>query len=76
MDGGLQDDEGGVIISTVEMQVFLETEDGGVRYVDSIQESEKVEQGENGDDPKIDLVHNFALIDVSEANFVRDAFNR
>jgi len=29
VDCGLQDDEGGVIISTVEMQFLLEAEDGG-----------------------------------------------
>ena len=72
----LQDDERGVILSTVEVQVLLEAKDGGVRNVDSIQEGEEVEQGENGNDPEVDLVHDLALIDVGEADFVRDALNR
>ena len=73
---GLQDDEGGVVISTIEVQLFLETEDSGIGNVDSVQEGKEVEQAEHGNDPKVDLVHNLTLIDVGEANSVRDVLNR
>ena len=58
------------------MQLFLETEDSSIGDVDSIQESEKVEQAENGNDSKVDLVHPFPLVDVGEANFVGNALDR
>ena len=76
MDRGSQDDEGSVVISTVEVQLLLETENGGVGNVDSIQEGKEVEQAENGNDSKVDLVHHLPLIDVGEADPVRDALNR
>lgn len=60
----------------MEVQVSLETEDGSIGNVDSIQEGKEVEQAENGDDPKVDLVHHLPLIDVGEANSVRDALKR
>lgn len=73
---GLQDDKSGIIISTVEVQLFLETEDGSIGNVDSIQEGKEVEQTEDRDDSKVDLVHHLPLVDVGEANFVRDVLSR
>lgn len=76
MDIGLQDNQGGIVISTVEMQLFLKTEDGSIGNVDSIQEGKKIEQAENRNYSKVDLVHDLPLVDVREANFVRDTLNR
>lgn len=58
------------------MQFLFETKNGGICDVNSIQEGEEVEQGENGNDSEVNLVHNLTLIDVSKANFVRDALDR
>lgn len=60
----------------MEVQVSLETEDGSIGNVDSIQEGKEVEQTEDRDDSKVDLVHHLPLIDVGEANSVRDALKR
>ena len=60
----------------MEVQVSLETEDGSIGNVDSIQEGKEVEQAEDRDDSKVDLVHHLPLIDVGEANFVRDTLER
>ena len=75
MDSDSQDDEGSIVISTIEVQLFLKTEDGSIGDVDSVQESEEVEQAENGNDSKVDLVHHFPFVDVGEANLVRDALD-
>lgn len=76
MDRDVQDDEGGIVISTVEVQLFPETEDSSVGNIDSIQEGKEIEQAENRNNPKVDLVQHLPLVDMGEANFVRATLNR
>lgn len=76
MDRDLQDDESGIVLSTMEVQIFLETEDGSIGNVDSVQEGKEVEQTEDGDDSEVDLVHYLPFTNVGEANFVMDMFSR